>query len=142
MNVSPDTPNRLGRAVRILSIVLALALAGRGLGYIGPLAPAQVVSSLAGLHSIMPMQAWAIVCFVIAASILAGVVFNRRFYTLGLTAYCALNGAWAVSFLTAWAFGISDRAWITGIGYIPELSAAVVLLIVGPPRPLARKLDP
>lgn len=142
MNIDPDTPNRLGRAVRILSVVLALALAGRGLGYIGPLAPDQVADSLTGLHAIMPMPAWAIVCFVIAASMLAGVVFHRRFYTLGLTAYCALNGAWIFSYLASWGFGISDRAWLTGIGYIPELSAAVVLLIIGPPRPLARKLEP
>lgn len=139
MNIDPDTPNRLGRAVRILSVVLALALAGRGLGYIGPLAPDQVAGSLAGLDSIMPMTAWAIVCFVISVGILAGVVFHRRFYTLGLTAYCALNGAWIVSYLASWVFGISDRAWITGIGYIPELAAAVVLLIIGPPRPLVVK---
>lgn len=139
MIINPDTPERLGRAVRLLSVVLALALAGRGLGYIGPLAPDQVADSLAGLHSIMPMPAWAILCFVISAAILAGVLFHRRFYSLGLTAYCAINGAWIFSYLASWLFGISDRSWITAINYVPELAGAVILLIIGPPRPLARK---
>ena len=141
MNVNPDTPNRLGRTVRFVSAVLALALAGRGLAYVGPIAPTSTPQSLTGLDSIMPMPAWAVVCFVIAAAILAGVFFHRRFYTLGLTAYCALNGAWIFSYFGSWWFGINERSWLTAINYVPELAIAVGLLIIGPPHPLARKRD-
>lgn len=145
MNVNPATLDRLGRilgrVVRLIALVLALTLAARGWAYIGPAAPDRTPDALDGLNALLPMPAWAIVCFAISATIISGILFHRLFYSIGLTAYCALNGAWVMSYLSAWAFGYSDRSWITAVGYMPEIAFAVALLILGPPRPLARKLE-
>lgn len=132
---------RIARLVRLIAVTLALALGLRGLGYIGPAAPQRVPDSLNPLEGLLPLQVWAVLCFVIAATVIAGVLYRRAAYIAGMTAYCAITGAWIASYATAWAFGYSDRAWITALNYCPELVAAIVLLIIGPARPLLRERE-
>lgn len=137
--MTEPTKRRIARLVRVIAVTLALALGLRGLGYIGPAAPSHVPESLNPLEGLLPLPVWAVACFIIAGTVLAGVLYRRAVYVIGLTAYCAITGAWIGSYVTAWAFGYSDRAWITALNYCPELVIAIGLLIIGPPRALLRK---
>ena len=134
--------DRLEKIVRILSGVLAGALVVRGLGYIGPATPSPVPQSLSPLEGLFPLPVWSVSCFVIAATMAAGIIWKRSLYVIGLIVYSMLNGAWTMSYFTAWAFGIADRSYLTAANYLPELAVALALLVIGPPWPLARKREP
>lgn len=134
--------DRLEQIVRILAAVLAGALLVRGLGYIGPATPNPAPSSLSPLEGLFPLTVWSIACFVIAASIVAGIVWKRSLYVIGMIAYSMINGAWITSYFTAWLFGISDRSYLTAANYLPELALALALLVIGPPWPLSRRRKP
>lgn len=134
--------DRLERIVRILAAVLAGALLVRGLGYIGPTIPDPVPQSLSPLEGLFPLPVWSISCFVIAATIAAGIIWKRSLYVIGLIVYSMINGAWITSYFTAWIFGISARSYLTAANYLPELALALALLVIGPPWPLARRRMP
>lgn len=130
---------RLEQIVRVLAVVLAGSLLVRGLGYIGPAAPNPVPDSLSPLESLFPLQAWSIACFTIVLMLIVGIIWKRSVYVIGLILYSSINGAWIMSYFTAWAFGISERSYITAANYCPELALAIALLVIGPPWPIARR---
>lgn len=128
--------------MRILAAVLAGALLVRGLGYIGPAAPHTVPDSLSPLESLFPLQVWSIACFSIVLMLSVGIIWKRSVYVIGLILYSSINAAWIMSYFTAWAFGISERSYITAANYCPELALAIALLVIGPPWPIARRRTP
>lgn len=134
--------DRLERIVRTLAAVLAGALLVRGLGYIGPASPHRVPDSLSPLEALFPLQVWSIACFSIVLMLAVGIIWKRSVYVIGLILYSSINAAWIMSYFTAWAFGISERSYITAANYCPELALAIALLVIGPPWPLARRRRP
>lgn len=134
--------DRLERIVRTLAAVLAGALLVRGLGYIGPASPHRVPDSLSPLEALFPLQVWSIACFSIVLLLAVGIIWKRSVYVIGLILYSSINAAWIMSYFTAWAFGISERSYITAANYCPELALAIAMLVIGPPWPLARRRRP
>lgn len=128
-------PSRIARAVRvarILTLGLAASMVIRGVAYVGPASPEVVPESLATLHSLMPLELWAIASVLVAVALVVGLWFTRV-WVGAVVVYMSMQGAWIVSFVVSTVFGIAPRGWVNSGPYLVGLCVALALLYLGPP---------
>lgn len=118
-------------AVAALVVLLGITAAGRGLSYIGPTSPDSTPASLASVHNIMPLPGWAAVWLAVGLLLVVSIVL-RPVYIPVVIIYGMLQMMWAGSFFAATFNGTSDRGWVTGMNYLPEVGIALLLVIIGP----------
>lgn len=126
----------LGRPVVLVSllglvVVLGLTSIGRGLSYIGPAAPDTAPSALESVHNIMPLPAWAGLWMIVGIGLVVSIVLHPA-YIPALIVYGMLQTMWAGSFFVATFTGTSERGWLSGLNYLPEIGIALLLIIIGP----------
>lgn len=121
-----------GWSGRAAVMLLSVFIIGRGLAYVGPLAPDGAPSILGVIDNVLPTPVWGIVYIVAALLIIAG-MWVRQLWSPGLILWAVVQTVWIVGYLAATVSGLAPRGWVTACAIGPGLLLAALLLYLGPP---------
>lgn len=116
--------------VAVLTAV-ATAVIGRGASYLGPSWERSAHVSFVDL--LIPVEVWSIVWIATGLALLVG-IWCPRIARWAMSASVALWSTWAISYVAAWAFLGTSRAWVTALpfGLIAVLIGVLAYLMEPP----------